>query len=136
VVARTHHLLVVDDEPYIGRIVRAQFERGPYEVSCVEDAAAGLSFLAGHDDVDCILLDLNMPGMSGIEFLERVRQDSRYARLPVLVLTAAGQMGQVEQARALNCAGIVTKPFSPKKLYRQVAGLLGDDPDAELGGEG
>jgi CheY-like chemotaxis protein len=54
----------------------------------------------------------------------------------MLVLTAAGQIGQVERARELGAAAIVTKPFSPKKLYRQVAELLGDDPDIELGGEG
>ena len=135
-VAPTHHLLVVDDEPYIGRIIRAQFERGPYQVSCVEDGPAALDFLAGHPDVDCIMLDLNMPGMSGVEVLERIRGNARYAAVPALVLTAAGQIGQVEQARALGATAIVTKPFSPKKLYRQVAELLGDDPDAELGGEG
>ena len=134
--ARSHHLLVVDDEPYIGRIVQAQFERGPYRVSCVGDGPAALDFLGGHDDVDCILLDLNMPGMSGVELLEQIRKHSRYAAVPSLVLTAAGQIGQVERARALGATAIVTKPFSPKKLYRQVAELLGDDPDAEFGGEG
>ena len=135
-VAKTHHLLVIDDEPSIGRIVRSQFERGPYQVSSVEDGASGLTFLGGHEDVDCILLDLNMPGMSGVEFLEELRKDTRRARIPTLVLTAAGQIGQVEQARALGATAIVTKPFSPKKLYRQVAELLGDDPDVDLGGEG
>lgn len=135
-VARTHHLLVIDDEPYIGRIVRTQFERGPYQVSCVEDAPAGIAFLDGHSDVDCILLDLNMPGMSGVEFLDQVRKDPRFTKVPILVLTAAGQIGQVEQARALGATAIVTKPFSPKKLYRQVAEILGDDPDVDLGGEG
>jgi len=53
----------------------------------------------------------------------------------MIVLTAAGQIGQVEQVRELGAAAIVTKPFSPKKLYRQIAELLGDDPDAETGGE-
>ena len=135
-VERKHHLLVVDDEPYIGRIVRTQFERGPYQVSSAESGEAGLAFLADHSDVDVILLDLNMPGMSGVEVLERLKKDPRLASIAALVLTAAGQIGQVEQARALGAAAIVTKPFSPKKLYRQVAELMGDDPDADLGGEG
>ena len=92
----THHLLVIDDEPHIGRIVRMQFERGPYQVSLAHDARTGLEFLAAHADVDCVLVDLNMPGMSGVDFLGIVRKDPRYAAIPMIVLTAAGQIGQVE----------------------------------------
>ncbi len=130
----THHLLVVDDEPHIGRIVRMQFERGGFAVATHTDARAALDHLAAHPEVDCLLLDLNMPGMTGVDLLEVVRRDERFARLVVVVLTAAGQIGQVERAQELG-ASVVTKPFSPKKLYRQVAGLLGDDPDTDLGGE-
>ncbi len=132
----THHLLVIDDEPHIGRIVRMQFERGPYRVSLAHDGAAGLAFLDANPDVDCVLVDLNMPGMTGVDFLRRAHADARYAAIPMLVLTAAGQIGQVEEAREVGAAAIVTKPFSPKKLYRQIAELLGDDPEAEIGGEG
>ena len=131
----SHHLLVIDDEPHIGRIVRMQFERGPYRVSLAHDGTAGLDFLAKNADVDCILLDLNMPGMSGTDFLRAARGEVRYAHIPILVLTAAGQIGQVEEARAQGASAIITKPFSPKKLYRQVAEILGDDPDADMGGE-
>ncbi len=130
-----HHLLVIDDEPHIGRIVRMQFERGPYRVSLAHDGSAGLDFLAANPDVDCILVDLNMPGMSGIDFLRAARAQDAYAKIPMLVLTAAGQIGQVEEARDLGAAAIITKPFSPKKLYRQVCGLMGEDPAAEIGGE-
>jgi CheY-like chemotaxis protein len=129
-------LLVVDDEPHIGRIVRMQFERGPYKVSLAPDGAAGLVALGQHTDIDCVLVDLNMPGMTGVEFLVQARKDARLAKIPMVVLTAAGQIGQVEEAREKGAAAIITKPFSPKKLYRQIAGLLGDDPDAEIGGEG
>lgn len=112
-----------------------QFERGPYQVSLAHDGAAGLAFLAAHDDVDCVLVDLNMPGMSGTQFLRAARAEPKFAKIPMLVLTAAGQIGQVEEARQLGAAAIVTKPFSPKKLYRQIAELLGDDPSPEVGGE-
>ena len=126
------HLLVIDDEPHIGRIVRMTFERGPFRVSHAYDGQSGLALLAEHGDVDCVLVDLNMPGMSGVDFLRAARQDGRWSAVLMLVLTAAGQIGQVEEARALEAA-IITKPFSPKKLYRQVCELLGDNPD--LGAE-
>jgi two-component system alkaline phosphatase synthesis response regulator PhoP len=122
------HLLVIDDEPHIGRIVRMTFERGPFRVSHAHDGQSGLAMLAEFGDVDCVLVDLNMPGMSGVDFLKAARQDARWSSMLMLVLTAAGQIGQVEEARAQDAA-IITKPFSPKKLYRQVCELLGDDPE-------
>jgi CheY-like chemotaxis protein len=132
----TRHLLVVDDEPYIGRIVRMQFEQGPYRVSVATDGRGALEFLAGNADVDAVLIDLNMPGMTGIDVMEAVRRDARFAHMAFVVLTAAGQVGQVERARELGAAAVVTKPFSPKKLYRQIATMFGDALDADLGGEG
>lgn len=124
----------MDDEPYIGRIVKMQFERGPFRVDAVYGGPAALDYLGTHDDVDCVLLDLNMPGLDGVAVLEAVRADARLRALPVVVVTAAGEQGQVERARALGVAAIVTKPFSPKKLYRQVAGLLGEDVGLADGG--
>jgi two-component system phosphate regulon response regulator PhoB len=113
----------VDDEPYIGRIVRMQFERGPFRVGVAYDGAGALEYLRENADVDCVLVDLQMPGMSGLDLLEHLRGGAIGANVPVLVVTAAGAQSQVERARALG-AGIVTKPFSPKKLYGQVTELL------------
>jgi DNA-binding response OmpR family regulator len=127
--AAPHHLLVIDDEPFIARIVRQGFERGPFRVSGCPDAASGLAFLREHRDVQLVLLDLNMPGMSGAELLAMLRADAELAAMPVLILTAAGQVGQVEQVRSLGAAAIVTKPFSVKKLRRQVEDLLGVPPE-------
>jgi len=124
-----HHLLVIDDEPFIGRIVRLEFERGPYQVSIAHDADEGMRFLREHPDVDVVLLDVNMPAKSGLELLEEARRDPRLGALPFIVLTAAGQSGTAERATALGAAAFVTKPFSPKKLFRQVAGLLGEPAD-------
>ncbi len=128
---------MVDDEPYIGRIVKLQFERGPFRVGVAYDGPAGLQYLESHPDVTCVLLDLAMPGMSGLAFLEAVRAVPAHAALPVVVVTAAGEQTHVERAHALGAAAIVTKPFSPKKLYRHVAELVGETPDAaDVGGEG
>ena len=125
-----HHLLVIDDEPFIARIVRTAFERGPFRVSSVLEGRSGLEFLAANRDVALVLLDLNMPGMTGVEMLAALRQDPALRDTVVMVLTAAGQAGQVERARDLGAAAIVTKPFSPKKLYRLVAEHLGENPEA------
>jgi CheY-like chemotaxis protein len=121
-----HHLLVIDDEPYIGRMIQMQFERGPYRVSMTGDGPAGLAFLQEHGDVALVLVDLNLPGgLSGLDVIERARREPATAAVPFVVLTATGQQGQLEQAHALGAAGLVTKPFSPNKLYQQVGALLG-----------
>lgn len=130
-VARPHHLLVIDDEPFIGRIVRLEFERGPYQVSIALDGNEGLEFLRSHPDVDLVLLDVNMPTRSGLDVLEEAQRDPRLGRVPFVVLTAAGQSTYAERAKSLGAAAFLTKPFSPKKLFRQVATILGEDPDAE-----
>ena len=130
-----HHLLVIDDEPFIGRIVRLEFERGPYQVSVAHDGDEGLRFLREHPDVDLVLLDVNMPARSGLDLLEELQQDARLKNVPVVVLTAAGQSTTANRAKALGAAAFVTKPFSPKKLLRQVATLLGEPVEGAPDGE-
>ena len=133
-VARPHHLLVIDDEPFIGRIVRLEFEHGPYRVSVASDGNEGLAFLRAHPDVDLVLLDVNMPTRSGLDVLAEAKADAALGRVTFVVLTAAGQSAYAERAKALGAAAFVTKPFSPKKLARQVAAILGepsDDPAPE-----
>jgi CheY-like chemotaxis protein len=128
VVTRPRHLLVIDDEPFVGRIVRLEFERGDYQVSVALDGPEGLAFLRAHDDVDLVLLDLNMPGLSGLDVLAEARRDPRLAGVRFVVLTAAGQSTYAERARSLGAMAFLTKPFSPKKLARRVADILGDAP--------
>lgn len=121
-----HHLLVVDDQPFIGRIIALYFERGPFRVSMAEDGPSALAFLRANRDVALVLMDVNLPGMSGLDVMEEARKDLELARLPFVVLTATGQSADRERARALGAAGFVTKPFSPNKLYQQVCDVLGE----------
>ena len=131
-----HHLLVIDDEPFIGRIVRLEFERGPYRVSVAHDGDEGMRFLREHPDVEVVLLDVNMPVRSGLDLLEEARQDPHLGKVRFIVLTATGQSATAERAKALGAAAFVTKPFSPRKLFRQVAGLLGEPVDGADGEDG
>jgi CheY-like chemotaxis protein len=121
-----HHLLVVDDQPFIGRIIAMHFERGPFRVSTAEDGPAALAFLRANVDVALVLVDVNLPGMSGLDVMAEARKDQDLAHLPFVVLTATGQSANGERARALGAAGFVTKPFSPHKLYQQVCAVLGE----------
>jgi CheY-like chemotaxis protein len=127
-----HHLLVIDDEPFIGRMIAMQFERGPFRVSAAEDGPTGLAFLRANPDVALVLVDVHLPGgMSGLDVMAEARRDPAAAAVPFVVLTASGQQAQLDRARALGAAALVTKPFSPNKLYQQVCGLLGEPAGEE-----
>jgi CheY-like chemotaxis protein len=129
--APPHHVLVVDDQPFIGRIIAMHFERGPFRVSTADDGPSALAFLRAHRDVALVLLDVNLPGMSGLDMMEEARRDSELAQVPFVVLTATGEPANLDRARALGAVGFVTKPFSPNKLYQQVRAVLGESAEEE-----
>jgi CheY-like chemotaxis protein len=121
----TRHVLVADDEPHIGRIIKMKLEQGPFRVSLAHDGQEALDLLARSGDVDLVLLDLMMPNVSGLDVLAQLRADERYRDVPCIILTAAGQEQQYRQAMALGATDFMTKPFSPKKLYARTAELAG-----------
>jgi CheY-like chemotaxis protein len=126
------HILVADDEPHIGRIIKMKLEQGPFVVTLAYDGREALDVLEQHDDVALVLLDLMMPRLSGLDVLARMRADPRWKQVPCIILTAAGQEQHHQQALALGANDFLTKPFSPKKLYARAAELAGV-PSEELG---
>lgn len=117
-------MLVVDDEPHIGRIIQLKLEQGPYEVQVAHDGQAALDRLRTAAPVDVIVLDLMMPHASGLEVLEEVRRLPHRRATPVIVLTARGQEADREQAVRLGATDFLTKPFSPKKLLARIDELF------------
>jgi DNA-binding response OmpR family regulator len=128
-----HRILVADDEPHIGRIVKTKLEQGPFTVTLVHDGGAALAALESAPDTAVVILDLMMPVLSGLDVLRRLRADARWQQLPCLILTAAGQEEQHAQAMALGASEFMTKPFSPKRLFARVGELAGMSV-SELGG--
>jgi DNA-binding response OmpR family regulator len=113
-------VLVVDDEPYIGRIIQLKLETGPYRVELVQDGRGALDRLQSDDPVHLILLDIMMPHMSGLDVLAELRQIPHRRSTPVIMLTAKGHETDREQAAVLGATDFLTKPFSPKKLLARI----------------
>lgn len=130
----TWHVLVADDEPHIGRIIKMKLEQGPFRVTLAYDGREALEVLERHDDVALVLLDLMMPHLSGLDVLSVMRTDPRWRELPCVILTAAGQEQQHTRAVELGATDFMTKPFSPKRLYARAAELVGLTGD-EAGGD-
>ncbi|HEV8380765.1 MAG TPA: response regulator [Gemmatimonadales bacterium] len=119
------HLLVVDDEPHIGLVLRPYLEQLGYRVSFAKTLDEARSAMRATPPADGLLLDLHLPDGSGLDFLRDLRKQRDTSRLPVLVLTAEGEDRILREARRLG-ATLVTKPFSPTKLSRRIAMMFGD----------
>jgi DNA-binding response OmpR family regulator len=127
-------VLVADDEPHIGRIIKMKLEQGPFTVNLAYDGEEALE-LINNGELDLALLDLMMPKLSGLDVLKKVREQERFKSLPCIILTAGGDAKHERDALALGATQFLTKPFSPKKLYALVARLTGAPDEAGMSSE-
>jgi CheY-like chemotaxis protein len=118
-------VLVADDEPHIGRIIKMKLEHGPFQVTLAYDGKEAIEAIGSQaPPFDLALLDLMMPELSGLDVLEWIRR-SPQPEMAAVILTAAGQDEQQRAAMQAGATAFITKPFSPKKLYALVASLTG-----------
>ena len=124
-------MLIVDDEPHIGLLLRLQLEARGYRLSLAKNLAeARIALLGPEPPPDALLLDLHLPDGSGVELLRELRARPATRALPVMVLTAEGEERVLAEARQLG-ATTMTKPFSPSKLTARVAAMVGDEAPPE-----
>lgn len=116
-------VLLIEDEPNIAEAIRFILGRDGCEVTVQSDGRAALSNVA--DLVpDLVILDLMLPGMSGLEILTALRADPATERLPVLMLTAKGQSRDREAAERAGVSAFMSKPFSNADMRAQVRALM------------
>ena len=114
------NILVVEDEASIRKIVRVYLESAGYRVVCVDNGPAALT-LAQQTNPDLIVLDLNLPGMDGIEVAARLRETSE---VYILMLTARGEEEDRIAGLRIGADDYLTKPFSPRELVARVEAVL------------
>lgn len=116
-------LLVVDDEPNLLRAVEACLRAEGFEVSTARSGAEALVHIA-RTVPDLIVSDIRMPGMSGYELAQHLRNSSRTALVPIVFLTAKGDtLDRIEGFRA-GVDAYFTKPFIPDELVAAIKGIL------------
>lgn len=116
-------ILVIDDEQVIQEVLRACLEDlAGWQMLSATSGQQGLD-LAAAKLPDAVLLDLSMPGMSGIEALERLRENPVTQTIPVALLTAS--VHSEEKLLELEIAGFIPKPFSPLTLIDQITEIFG-----------
>jgi DNA-binding response OmpR family regulator len=118
-------ILVVDDEPHIRRILTTLLGMEGFQVELARDGTEGLHIWT-NGIFDLVILDLVMPGASGLEVLAKIRSDPKRGSVPVILLTAKGQDTDRQAALAGGADDFLTKPFSPKKLVARIREILYD----------
>jgi len=116
-------VLVVDDEGPIVELVRFTLEDEDLQVVEAQDGPEAVE-LARATRPDLVLLDVQLPSLSGVEVCRRLRRDPGFAGVPIIMLTAAGQASDRERGLAAGANEYLTKPFSPLALLALVRSLL------------
>ena len=118
----TQTVLIVDDSPTMRSMVQRALAEGGYRVVAAKCASEALGCL-GREEVQAILSDVNMPEMDGISFVRQVRQDPRFARVPILMLTTEVGADMKAAGKTAGATGWIAKPFDAEQL-RNVVGLV------------
>jgi CheY-like chemotaxis protein len=116
-------VLVVDDEIHIVHVVAVKLRNNGFEVISAQNGGDALE-LARLEQPDCIVTDFQMPVMSGLELVARLRQQPATSHIPVIMLTARGFDIPGDKQAELNIAKCLSKPFSPRELLTCVEEAL------------
>jgi len=116
-------VLVVDDEIHIIHVVAIKLRNNGYEVISAENGIEAFE-LACEEKPDIIVTDFQMPVMTGVELVRKLRENEATKDIPVIMLTARGFAIEDEQKEELRISEFLSKPFSPKELLRSIEDLL------------
>ena len=121
----SQQILIIEDEPDIAESLRYNFERENYKVLIAESGEKGLRLsLDEHTSPDLIILDLMLPGMSGLELCRRLRREPETRRTPIIMLTAKVTEADKITGLEMGADDYIVKPFSVKEVVARVRAVL------------
>jgi CheY-like chemotaxis protein len=116
-------ILIVDDNPVNSKLIRVLLTGEGYEVHTAGDAEAALRVLAGLNP-DLILMDVQLPGIDGLELTRRLKADPATRGIKILGLTAYAMKGDKEKILAAGCDGYIAKPIDTRTLPKVIGHYL------------
>jgi DNA-binding response OmpR family regulator len=118
-------IVIADDDADIRELVVFKLRHAGHEVLPVADGTAAVEACLGNTP-DLVILDVMMPGMSGLEAARTLRAEEAMAGIPIIMLTARAQESDIERGFEAGADDYVVKPFSPRELAERVAAVLGE----------
>jgi CheY-like chemotaxis protein len=128
----SERVLIVDDNPQNLKLARIILAGEGYEVRTATDAEDALRVLEEFSP-RLILMDIQLPGMDGLELTRRLKADERRRSIVVVALTAYAMKGDEERAMSAGCDGYIAKPIDTERLPRMVADVLSGAPGGAAG---
>jgi len=116
-------ILVVDDEDHIRDMLQTVIENANMTAISASTAEQAMEALID-DNVDLLLLDWMLPGVSGIELARRLKNNARYSSLPIILLTARAEKEDRIRAFEVGVNDYITKPFSPRDLIVRIKSAI------------
>ncbi|MFZ5556465.1 MAG: response regulator [Pseudomonadota bacterium] len=122
-------ILVIEDNPANARFAGFVLTKAGHEVLHAADARSGIA-LATQQRPDLVLMDIQLPGMDGLEATRRLKADPATRAIRVIALTAFAMKGDEDRVRAAGCDGYLTKPFEHRQLVEAVQAALAPAPES------
>jgi DNA-binding response OmpR family regulator len=126
----TSRIVVADDDPDIRRLIVFTLRRRGYEVHEAGAGDAALE-LVRKELPDLVVLDVMMPGLTGIEVAQMLKANADTASIPIIILSAKGQAAEVNAGIDAGAHAYMVKPFTPQDLAAKIRELLGAKESAE-----
>jgi two-component system, cell cycle response regulator DivK len=117
-------ILHVEDNQYNRKIIRDLLSKNGYEIMEAHNGEAALDALARRRP-DLILMDIQLPKLSGLEVTRRIRADSSLAQIPIIAITSFALSGDDRVALEAGCSAYIAKPFRPRDLLEMIRRFLG-----------
>lgn len=117
------HVLIIEDDASVCELLFSCLSKAAYRVSVAQSGEAALPEIE-EDPPDVVVLDLNLPGMNGLDVCRAMRQDPWMGKIPVLMLTGKADEDDIVAGLEVGADDYMTKPFSPKLLTARVKALL------------
>lgn len=124
-------ILIIEDHPSIRMLLGATLSKS-YDVVAMKDGLEGMTWLVRGNLPDLILLDMSMPRLSGSEFLKGIRQSGFFKDIPVIVISANDEEGDLKSCLRWGINDYLTKPFNPISLGEQIKKALFPRSDVSL----
>lgn len=117
-------VLIVEDDPLMGNLLLDVLKRADFEAILVEDAPGAFLFLKERMP-DIILLDIILPGVSGFDFLAKIKENQATKMIPVLILSNLGDKSDIEKGRGLGAVDYLVKSNTlPKEIIKKIEAIL------------
>ncbi len=118
------HVVVCDDEAHIVRAIEMKLSKAGIPVKTARDGESGWKLISKHPP-GAVVTDWQMPRLSGLELIKRIRSNETTKSVPVILLTAKGfELDEQELIKQFNVTKVLVKPFSPRELLKHVLQLL------------